>query len=162
MTPSECNKDNNNNTYFCPCKNPLPKETTTSQIQEIDDIWESDNENENQQPKDNFVHNDIIRQHQKQGYLDGITHNKETNLQQGFDDSFSLGGQLGIEVGMILAKVKILDHKNSNGLLNECINDLKISKIFDNKYFNENLEMINDQHELILKWKDKLKELEKM
>ncbi|KAI5960778.1 YAE1 [Candida pseudojiufengensis] len=162
MTPSACDGSGIEN-LTCSCKNSTNmniKSTSSEQAPLSDDIWESEDEETHKSNERNFVHNDIIRQHRKQGYLDGITYNKETNLQQGFDNSFSNGGQLGIDVGYILAKVKIIDKKVGSNLLTECIEDLRISKIFNDQYFNSELEMINDQHELIEKWQKRLKKLE--
>ncbi|KAI5956022.1 YAE1 [Candida theae] len=135
-----------------------------------DDVWAEDDE-DNIEQHDNdtskkLAYNDIVRQHRKQGYVDGITAHREDQLQRGFDDAFPQGAKLGIEVGKILARLKCKSgapkrekekEVNSGGVVDDeklkcAINELSISKVLDRQYFDEDLQPLQT-HDLIEKWR---------
>ncbi|KAI5970790.1 YAE1 [Candida margitis] len=170
-----CSTSENNS---CPCKSNQATAVHTpsheEEEEETDDIWATsdaddndDNDNDNDDAEgDNrrkeLAYNDVVRQHRKQGYVDGITAHREDQLQQGFDDAFPKGARLGVEVGGILAKLRsrLGKEEGKEGKEEEtiefksAINDLLISKVLDRQYFDENLEPL-ETHELIEKWKKK-------
>ncbi|CAI5760292.1 unnamed protein product [Candida verbasci] len=126
-------------TKQCVCKN--EKEIENEKKVE-DDIWCD---------SDVIPNNDIIRHHYKQGYLDGLTSNKENSLQCGFNLAYPIGAELGIKVGKILATVKC----NNEESFDNAKNQLNIKNILNNKYFDNDLNLLNDSHELINKWESK-------
>lgn len=110
---------------------------------DTDDIWGSDEENIS-------VHADLKRAHHNQGYVDGITKQQEQSLQNGFDEGFPQGAQLGREAGKILARL----HGKSQ--FPTAKTDLNISKILDKKYFDEQLDLIGKQHPEINRYQTQL------
>ncbi|KAI3405080.2 YAE1 [Candida oxycetoniae] len=125
-------------------------------------IWEEDGASDNESSV-RLANNEIIRQHQKQGYVDGLAAHQETSLQMGFDDAFPHGAQLGIDVGRILARAKInqeikeVDSKevqNNKDLFNEAKRALHITNILDQRFFDTELNL-SQSHELIKKWNSK-------
>lgn len=111
-----------------------------------DDIWENDEVDEV------FIsHSDVRRSHEKQGYLDGLSHAKENSLQQGFDDLFPEGAKLAISVGKILAKVK---SRGSDEMFALACKELKITNILDKKYFDDELQL-NGIHIVLHEWETK-------
>ncbi|KAK6458467.1 uncharacterized protein RJT20DRAFT_32018 [Scheffersomyces xylosifermentans] len=105
-----------------------------------DDVWDED--------RSVSSNADIQRSHEKQGYLDGLSHAKESSLQAGFDTAFPSGAQLGIAVGKILGKLR---SHNDEALFIQGKQELNIGKIMDKKYFNDELELAGE-HEIISKW----------
>lgn len=102
-----------------------------------DDVWGDD---------DVKATADIERAHHKQGYLDGLTQAKESSLQEGFDDAFPKGAQLGVEVGLLLAKAMCTDEETFKRAKEE----LNITKVLAKKYFNEDVELVDRL--LLEKW----------
>lgn len=127
-----------------------------SESELFDDVWGSDSE------EINVIHKDIDKlrdQHSKRGYLDGIVGSKEVNLQQGFDDGFPTGAQLGHEVGLIIGRLQGLNHLygESNKELAKSFKDaqiqLKINHVLNKNSFDENYDLVDNFHELVNKWK---------
>lgn len=172
---------NQNNT--CSCKPNLESLVHQSKEQlednHYDDIWAIDNDYDDGQEsiprrrQEQLAYNDVIRQHRKQGYIDGITAHREDQLQRGFDDAFPKGAELGVEVGKILARLRCKQGRkarvgetrggnngdngddnddNDDDEFKRAINDLSISKVLDRQYFNDELNPLLT-HELIAKWK---------
>ncbi|CUM45100.1 Uncharacterized protein YAE1 [Debaryomyces fabryi] len=148
---SKCNGD-------CSCagkvdmENSDKRETAENQTNDIDDVWGDDDIEE----LDNTTA-DIKRMHSKQGYLDGITNAKESSLQDGFDDLFPKGAELGIIVGNILGS---LISSNDEELFEKAKAELNISQVLHKKYFDEELELkSNSEHELIAKWQNVVQNL---
>lgn len=110
---------------------------------ESDDVWASDND----EPTNPTA--ELRRTHNKQGYLDGLSHAKEESLQTGFDDGFPKGASLGIMVGQILSTVRSHDPL----LFDQCKQELNIAKVLNKKYFDDDLEMDTSQHLVLMKWK---------
>ncbi|RLV92782.1 Uncharacterized protein YAE1 [Spathaspora sp. JA1] len=110
-----------------------------------DDIWD---EEEDPKPLQ-----DINRAHYKQGYLDGLVYQQEDSLQQGFDQGFPEGAKLGIQVGKILAVLKL---KNEQ-LFEQAKLELNIVKVLDKKYFDDKLNVISEIP-TISKWLDIISE----
>lgn len=101
---------------------------------------------------------DIERMHTKQGYLDGLTNSQESSLQNGFDDLFPKGANLGLKVGQILAEL----NSTNKDLFEQGKNELNISNILDKKYFDDDLELKNEgDHDVLLKWEETLRTLQK-
>ena len=151
---------NQNSTCVCKLNPALAPTTTEGNGESNDDVWAMDDDESNHNGTEDsrkLAYNDIIRQHRKQGYVDGITAHREDQLQRGFDDAFPQGAQLGIEVGKILAHLRCQqgrEDKRGEGGDNfkRAINDLLISKVLDRQYFNNDLEPL-PTHDLIEKWK---------
>lgn len=100
---------------------------------------------------------EIQRTHKKQGYIEGITSKRESQLQIGFDDMFPKGAEFGIAVGYILGT---LNAKHERELSRQCKEELNIQNLFSEKYFNMDIELRNGkEHELIQKWQDKISRL---
>lgn len=96
------------------------------------------------------AHNDIKRAHEKQGYLDGLSSAKESALQQGFDESYPKGAELGITVGKIIAQVKCLGDED---LFRQAMTELNITKVLSKNHFDDNLDM-KPIHEVLQKWQN--------
>ncbi|RCK65720.1 Uncharacterized protein YAE1 [Candida viswanathii] len=135
----------------CTCKNPSSsssKRQPISPTDDDDDIFST--------TEDAIIpQNDIIRTHHKQGYVDGITHAKESALQSGFDDAFPHGASLGSAVGRILSRL-VLDQE----LFDAAKKELGILNVLSQAYFDEDLNLrsssssssSSSSHELINKW----------
>ncbi|EGW30181.1 uncharacterized protein SPAPADRAFT_144027, partial [Spathaspora passalidarum NRRL Y-27907] len=121
----------------CSCKEPVVPIQSSQNIED-DDIWGDDD------PKSL---NDINRAHHKQGYLDGLVHQQEDSLQQGFDEGFPKGAELGVQVGRILSTLKL----NNQDLFNQAKEELNIVNVLDRKYFDAKLNM-NEEIPVIAKW----------
>lgn len=174
----------------CACQS--NSQTNQSSVYSMsDDIWEDDDEdgkeeeeydrgdNSNDCHKDgisarqlnkqtqSLAMNEIARRHRKQGYVDGLAKHQEENLQKGFDFAYSIGADLGIKVGRLLARACIADGANNDlkdksggsgndlGSLKECMNALNISKVLDLKYFDDHLNLKDGKHGLIEEWQNK-------
>ncbi|KAK7680688.1 hypothetical protein QCA50_016256 [Cerrena zonata] len=88
----------------CGCKQNEPLVGLNDTARETDDdVWADDDE-AGYSMKDQSTA-DLKRIHTKQGYLDGLTQAQESGLQQGFDEAFPKGAQLGIEVGRLLSRI---------------------------------------------------------
>lgn len=114
---------------------------------DIDDVWADDDSTDDYTKLADQATADLKRAYTKKGYLDGLTRAQESSLQQGFDDSFPKGAELGIEVGRLLA---IIYSYSDEKLISEAKKELNISKVLDGRYFNENLELVDDH--LLRKW----------
>lgn len=122
----------------------------------LDDVWESDTDDGSAEIS--FDVRKLRENHKKRGYLDGITHSKETNLQQGFDEGFPTGALLGMQVGKLIGTLQALVSKY--GDRDEQLADdfqvaqkeLRISKVLTKSMFDPNLNVMG-QHQLIAKWK---------
>lgn len=129
------------------------KEMSGTEINAVDDIWGDDDIEE----LDNSTA-DIKRMHTKQGYLDGITNAKESSLQDGFDELFPKGAELGIIVGNILGSLISYDDPE---LFDQAKSELNISQVLHKKHFDDDLELQNNsQHEVIAKWQNVVHSLE--
>lgn len=101
--------------------------------------------------------------HSKRGYLDGISSAKEENLQTGFDDSFPQGALLGMKVGGLLGKLQALaatygsedEELQKDFLLAQ--KELRINKVLTKTNFDENYNLVNDEHPVIVKWEQTLR-----
>ena len=149
---SKCNGD-------CSCTSKVDSrvsdktEMTKNESNGIDDIWGDDDIEE----LDNSTA-DIKRMHSKQGYLDGITSAKESSLQDGFDDLFPKGAELGIIVGNILGSLISYDDQE---LFDQAKSELNISQVLHKRYFDEDLELRStNDHEVIAKWQNVVQNLE--
>lgn len=122
----------------------------------LDDVWESDTDDGSEEIS--FDVRKLRENHNKRGYFDGITHSKETNLQQGFDEGFPTGALLGMQVGKLIGTLQALVSKY--GDRDEQLADdfqvaqieLRISKVLTKSMFDPNLDVMG-QHQLIAKWK---------
>lgn len=101
------------------------------------------------------THAHLDRSHYSTGYVDGLTKNKENNLQAGFDALFSKGAHLGSRVGSILASLK----SRNSPLFNSAVAELKIASVLHKKYFDLELELLK-LHELVKKWEEIVEGLE--
>ncbi|CAK7897499.1 protein Yae1p [[Candida] anglica] len=128
------------------------------------EIATSDVKNFSSSPKDStnegiWADNDNIssvaaiqRAHTKQGYLDGLSQAKESSLQQGFDEGYPVGGAMGVRVGAILAQLS--DNVEE---FNIAKNELNITKILDKKYFDNNVDLVQENHPILEKWEQRVK-----
>lgn len=108
------------------------------------DVWASDDENVSE-------YADVQRAHINQGYLDGLTHTQELELQKGFDTAYPEGAALGIRVGRILARLHgSLEFAQAKAELN-------ITKVLDTKHYDLELQM-EGAHPVVLKWERRLEE----
>lgn len=139
---------------------------------ENSDIW-GDSDDEVYRNNDEFYgvrpevpeNNDIValrRIHAKQGYLAGISSQKEETLQNGFDNGYPVGASIGVEIGKIIGNLQILTtHSNSTvsekakELLIQAESELHIRKVLNKKYFDEDINI--QSHPLINHWNDEVK-----
>lgn len=96
---------------------------------------------------------DIERAHAKQGFLDGISAAQASSLQDGFDSAYPIGASLGVDVGMILARIACM---RDDDVLQEASRDLAIANVLHKMYFNKDLDLSSPTHPLIEKWMDRL------
>lgn len=120
------------------CSNRLPShsQSASGSSRDDDDIWGSDEENIS-------VHAHLKRAHAAQGYLDGITHQQEANLQKGFDDGFPQGADLGRAAGRVLAQLQ------GTPSFEDAKAKLNVAKVLDKRYFDNQLDLIGTEHPLI-------------
>lgn len=125
------------------------------------DIWGSDSEVTLESP-------DIAKLrklHHKQGYLEGITKAKESTLQHGFDTGYPQGAALGIEIGEIVGSLQIWSAQSdergerAKELLMRAKRELHISKVLSWRYFDDELNLPEKGHPLILQWRELLDSL---
>lgn len=122
----------------------------------IDDVWGSDSDSQGESVS--YDLKKLRENHNKRGYLDGITHSKEANLQDGFDKGFPTGAALGMEVGKLVGLLQGLAGKHGSQdkkLLDDfkdIQNDLRINRVLTKTHFDANLDL-QEQHILIAKWK---------
>lgn len=128
----------------CGCGNVDLKELQTET--DVADVWGDDDGDDYVKLADQSTA-DLKRAHTKKGYLDGLTRAQESSLQGGFDVAFPKGAELGVEVGRLLA---IICSYKDEKLISEAKRELNISKVLDGKYFNDELELIDDS--LLKKW----------
>lgn len=119
-----------------------------------DDVWGSDTEiDPSKKLKD---------VHYKNGYVDGITSAKDQNLQQGFDETFTLGADLGYRVGRIIGKLQTLVlfyGKTDEALCNDyasALEHLKIGKVLSKSNFDTAFKSSYNIKELD-RWEEKIK-----
>ncbi|SGZ55468.1 CIC11C00000001893 [Sungouiella intermedia] len=110
-----------------------------------DDIWASDDEGVS-------TYADRRRAQINQGYLDGLTSAQELGLQDGFDEGYPEGAKLGIRVGRILAELF------GSTYFEQALKELNITKVLDRKYYNEQLDANEPDHELVAYWEQKVKD----
>lgn len=135
----------------------------------LEDVWGSDESDQNAVMSDL---NKVREHHSKRGYLDGIVSAKEVNLQEGFNDGFPNGSQLGFHIGQILGNLQFLSSVYADldqQLLKDyklAQHELNISNVLNKKLFNENYDIIVSdddetskdkcnniyQHSLLKKW----------
>ena len=72
--------------------------------------------------------------HITQGYREGIANNKTTKLQQGFDEGYRLGAEVGARAGWILG---VLESTGSTKLLENANKELSLKELFGPAYFDE-------------------------
>ncbi|KAK4892933.1 Essential protein Yae1, N terminal [Elasticomyces elasticus] len=108
------------------------------------------------------VHSDISRlrnTHVTQGYREGITASKERHMQDGFDEGYNLGAELGLKVGWCLGALEgiwralpatqvgtgnaqdraedVISSKNVEALLELAKEELEISHLCGKEHFGE-------------------------
>lgn len=122
----------------------------------LDDVWGSDSDG--QEEHISYDIKKLRENHSKSGYLDGITHTKETNLQKGFDEGFPQGAVLGAQVGKFVGLLQCLAQKygDQDDTLaqdfREIQKELRINKVLTKGSFDEDLNL-EGEHPLIAKWK---------
>lgn len=128
----------------------------------LDDVWGSDSESE--VLTDNNVHltqdlKKLREQHNKRGYLDGIVSSKETNLQQGFNDGFPTGAELGFKVGKLIGILQILNYKygDKDEQLKQdyktAIQELRIGNMLSKHVFDTDYQLPEDgKHSILENW----------
>jgi flagellar biosynthesis/type III secretory pathway protein FliH len=106
----------------------------------------------------------LRRIHAKQGYLAGLSSQKEESLQKGFDEGYPVGADLGIQVGKILGCLQILSvHSNlevsnkAKDLLKSAQNELGIKKVLNKRYFDDDMNI--ETHPLIIHWNEETQSL---
>lgn len=126
----------------------------TNKSDKSDDIWNSDSDIDDEKTLNDDIKALKIR-HNNKGYLDGITKGKDSGLQKGFDDGYPIGAELGGIIGELIAETVwrySMGQINSNQKQN-ILNELKIDKILNSKYFDINLHLSNPyEHPVIKKW----------
>ena len=134
----------------------------------LDDVWGSDSDVE--LPHENEVKysrdlQKLREQHNKRGYLDGIVSSKEANLQQGFNDGFPTGANIGFEVGKIIGILQILNYRygQENSQLRddyqESLKVLKIANMLSKQVFDPDFRLPDDgKHPILQKWQAKVDE----
>lgn len=127
------------------CKSkPRPQKAETSNLDGDDDVWASDDESVS-------AYADRRRAQINQGYLDGVTSAQELGLQEGFDEGYPEGAKLGIRVGRILARLY------GSEFFEQAKRELNITKVLDRKYYNEQLDANEPDHQLVEYWEQKVK-----
>ncbi|KAI0461880.1 hypothetical protein LJB42_004484 [Komagataella kurtzmanii] len=121
-----------------------------------DDIW-GDEEFHEATTEDNYgletpvkehVNTSALRRkHAKAGYLDGIGAAENHGLQDAFDEGYPIGASIGTRIGQIIGT---LYSKSNTELLDKAKAELQISKVLDSKYFDGNVNLIDDS--LLTKW----------
>lgn len=89
---------------------------------------------------------DIKRIHTKQGYLDGLSHAKESSLQSGFDEAYPSGADIGIQVGFILSTILSMVPDQFEA----CKKELAISNVLNKEFFSDDLDM--SHNDVLSKW----------
>lgn len=100
------------------------------------DVWGDENVS---------VYADLQRAHVNQGYLDGITHTQELELQKGFDRAYPEGAALGVRVGRILARLQGTDE------FARAKSELAIANVLDTKHYDLELKM-EGEHPVVAEW----------
>jgi len=72
--------------------------------------------------------------HNTEGYRDGIANNKTAKIQQGFDEGYRLGAEVGARAGWILG---VLESTGSAKLLKDANKELNLKELFGPQYFDE-------------------------
>lgn len=73
--------------------------------------------------------------HSTAGYRNGISESKTAKLQQGFDEGYVLGAEIGALAGRILGVVEGVGSLRLRERANE---ELSLKELFGSSYFNEN------------------------
>ncbi|GMM28715.1 Yae1 protein [Martiniozyma asiatica (nom. inval.)] len=103
-----------------------------------EDVWGSDND----EGRDLVA---LERRHAKSGYIDARANMNEDQLQAGFDSGFPIGAQLGAIAGAKLVGILLKDDTiNATEGVSSAVDGLRIEKVLDAKYFDENLDLIVD------------------
>ncbi|CDR39960.1 CYFA0S04e00936g1_1 [Cyberlindnera fabianii] len=109
----------------------------------------------------------VRRVHAKQGYLAGLSSAKEESLQQGFDEGYPSGAIIGLEVGKILGTLQLLSSFNgvagtkAKELLSTAKTELHIKKVLHRRYFDDNVQLPEEGHTVVNKWKIEVEQLVK-
>jgi len=110
----------------------------------------------------------LRRVHAKKGYLDGLSTSKEESLQEGFDQGYPLGAHVGMEIGKIIGKLQYLStmtnvdqrfRDEAKCKIEIAKSELLIQKVLHRKYFTDEVNLPNDQHSLIERWKTEVDQL---
>lgn len=110
------------------------------------DVWASDDEHVS-------VYADLKRAHVNQGYLDGLTHTQELELQKGFDAAYPEGADLGMRVGRVLARL----HGTPDFV--HAKSDLSIARVLDTKHYDLELKM-EGEHPVVAEWERRVEQLQ--
>lgn len=101
----------------------------------------------------------LRREHYNAGYLEGITISKEQHLQEGFDNGYSSGALVGLEVGQILG---LLQGLGLHDLERVAKAELSPDQLFSYKYYHESDELArpkfdeSEGHPEIIRWKNRV------
>lgn len=137
-----------------------------------DDIWFSDVDEEHFRPS--TVNDEIFgadlngpsgveslalrREHAKQGFIQGILEARLTATQNGFDDGYLRGCDIGLKVGEIIGLLNCLKSSEDKGILLRATQSLEllrkelfISNILHSRYFDDQRNL-NGDHEILTKW----------
>jgi len=101
---------NHSPTRSSPRESPSTVVTTPDVEPDDDDIWASDNDNENPQAAAGDINREgmlsdlpsMRRQHMTDGYREGLAIGKAKVMQKGFDDGYPIGVKIALRVGKVL------------------------------------------------------------
>lgn len=92
----------------------------------------------------------IRREHRNIGYLQGVTKAKGESLQNGFDDGYAEGAQIGLQAGRIIGHLEGL---GLSDLESKARMELQEECLFTHKYYKPNrMPKFETCHPLIVKW----------
>lgn len=162
----------------CSClKRQRPNTPPSATVDE--DVWLLNGDEEHFRPadvdKDEIFGNDLNapenvetlalrRSHAKQGFIEGLTEAKLKSTQRGFDEGYMNGSVLGLKIGEIISTLNNLRQSNDHAIQVEASElfellktELFISNVLSQKYFDEDVNLGVDGHEVVNKW-DKITE----
>lgn len=133
----------------CQDQNPTADVSTDS----TDNVWADENDTSANASATAALH----RAHTKQGYLDGLAHAQESSLQDGFDDSYPKGAELGRLVGKVLAALYATEgdgsakkgtskdakeaSEASGSVFAQAKAELNIARVLQRDHFDDDLEL---------------------
>lgn len=123
----------------------------------MDDIWNSEEPNPGGQ--ESMEVKKLRKVHHSRGYVDGISSAKEENLQNGFDDAFPVGAELGFAIGEIIGRLQVLNclYGSENPELREKFKlakqELRINNLLSKRNFDENFDHLPSLEDILGKWK---------